>query len=99
MIRFSKSEYGTINEMESVNEGEDEGEGLEAAGGPVIVPDTNLGLGVIERVTAAIDSASLSGPPVLYIKSSDAKVGEQGARSKVIQVRWNQESGTNASGA
>ncbi|KAH3842929.1 hypothetical protein DPMN_116434 [Dreissena polymorpha] len=87
MIRFSKSESGTVNELEIVNEGEDEGEGLEAASELVVVPDTNLGLGVIERVTAAIDSASLSGPPASYIKSSDAKKGDQGARSKVIQER------------
>ncbi|KAH3819631.1 hypothetical protein DPMN_121370 [Dreissena polymorpha] len=87
MIRFSKSESGTVHELEIVNAGEDEGEGLEAASELVVVPDTNLGLGVIERVTAAIDSASLSGPPASYINSSDAKKGDQGARSKVIQER------------
>ncbi|KAH3876915.1 hypothetical protein DPMN_000767 [Dreissena polymorpha] len=80
MIRFSKSESGTVNEVEIVNEVEDEGEGLEAASELVVVPDTNLGLGVIERVTAAIDSASLSGPLASYIKSSE---GGSGGKVKI----------------
>ncbi|KAH3729879.1 hypothetical protein DPMN_055857 [Dreissena polymorpha] len=70
---------------EGTDKGVEKDKGLEQASRPGIVTDTNLG--VIERVMAAIDSASLSGPPASYVKSADAKVGNQGVRPKVTQPK------------
>ncbi|KAH3720725.1 hypothetical protein DPMN_063629 [Dreissena polymorpha] len=61
-----------INLEEGTDKEMGKDEGLEQAIGPVNVTDTNLGL-------------SLSGLLASYVKSADAKAGNQGVRPKVAQ--------------
>ncbi|KAH3734858.1 hypothetical protein DPMN_041308 [Dreissena polymorpha] len=59
---------------------------LEQASGPVIVTDTNMRLGVVEMVKAAIDSASLSGPPASHWQSpSRNQNSDYGTHNKLVR--------------
>ena len=69
MLMFSKSEPLSITDMDvETDKAVEKDKRLEQASGPVIVTDTNMRLGVVEMMKAAIDSASLSGPPASHVK-------------------------------
>ncbi|KAH3737270.1 hypothetical protein DPMN_043853 [Dreissena polymorpha] len=81
LITFSKSEGESMIGIDGQEGAYKEMEKDQVFGEPV----TNLGQDVITRVSAAINSANLSGPPSSYVKTSDVKVADQGAKPKVAQ--------------
>ncbi|KAH3831055.1 hypothetical protein DPMN_104316 [Dreissena polymorpha] len=93
MIRFSKSDYLPVNEVDSENEGEEE-ELLDASGPVSELVDK--GVEAIEKVKAVIAYASLSGPPASYVNPPEAREDEQGARPKSsppkVDAGWQQVS-------
>ncbi|KAH3797518.1 hypothetical protein DPMN_151099 [Dreissena polymorpha] len=89
LLTFSKSEgesmIGIVGQEGVYKEMEKDKVFDQSGDAEVLEPVTNLGQDVITRVSAAIDNANLSGRPSSYVKSSDAKVVDHGARPKVAQ--------------